>query len=301
MNAYNNIPLELLGKGDIKIIGPRKSGKTTFMAALARWPNADVDSPIQSIDPYDESAGQLIGMAKDILEDGRELSGTDYTDNANNSPTYTLLITLKPSLFKHPIAKLKGQDIRLQVSCREYSGELIKDLRSNTSSQIMENYLNDCASAGGLLLLIDGTSTSDREYAEAFENLQRGLNERLRLENGRLSNCRIAVVFTKCEQPSIWINRNDFRRFASLKFPLTQKVLSNWGALWRCDVNYFFCSAFGTKGIPPRPNFRLVNKDNEGVYGVIDKPSIWRPLGLIAPLYWLQTGYEDARLRNLEN
>jgi hypothetical protein len=301
MNAYNNIPLELSGNGDIKIIGPRKSGKTTFMAALARWPNADATSPIQSIDPYDESAGQLIGMAKDILEDGRELSGTDYTDSANESPTYTLLITLKPSLFKHPIAKLKGQNIRLQVSCREYSGELIKDLRSNTSSQILDNYLNDCALAGGLLLLIDGTSTSDREYAEAFENLQRGLNERLRLENGRLSNCRIAIVFTKCEQPSIWINRNDFSGFASLKFPMTKKVLSNWSALWRCDVNYFFCSAFGTKGIPPRPNFRLINKDNEGVYGVIDKPTIWRPLGLIAPLYWLQTGCEDARLRNLEN
>jgi hypothetical protein len=300
MNAYNNIPIELSGSGDIRIIGPRKSGKTAFMAALARWPNASASSPIQSIAPYDESAGQLISMAKDILEDGRELAGTDYALNANDSPTYTLLITLNPSLFRHPVAKLKGKAVRLQVSCREYAGELTKDLCSNISSSLMENYIDDCALSGGLLLLIDGTSKSDKEYAEAFWNLQRRLNERLRLESNRLNSYRIAVVFTKCEQSSIWIHRNDFQKFASLKFPMTQKVLASWSDLWKCDVNYFFCSAFGTKGIPPQPNFKLVRKDRDGVNGVIDKPAIWRPLGLIAPLYWLHTGHEDSRLRNLE-
>jgi hypothetical protein len=166
MNAYD-IPKDLPSNGGIKIIGPRKSGKTAFMAALARWPNADIASPIQSIDPYDDSAGQLIGMAKDILEDGKELSGTEY--NAQQMPTYTLLITLKPSLFKHPIAKLRGKSIRFEVSCCEYSGELIKDLRSNGRSQVMESYLDDCATSRGLLLLIDGTSNSDREYAEAYK------------------------------------------------------------------------------------------------------------------------------------
>jgi len=296
----SNIPLEIAGNSEIRVIGPRRSGKTSFMAALARWPNADPNSPIQAVDPFDNEAGRLIEMAKDILEDGRELAGTDYDNTTYNLPTYTLLITLKPGLLNHPMAHLRGKPIRIQVSCREYSGEIIRDLCNMATAEArLRNYLDDCASASGLLLLLDGTAKTDREYAQALENLQRELNERLSLDKRVFKDYRIAVVFSKCEQAPVWVYQKDIQKFANLKFSSTQEVLRRWRNLWGCQVNYFFCSAFGMKGTPPKPNVTVINKDKGGTCAVIENPSIWRPLGLVAPLYWLQTGKEDARLRDI--
>ncbi|MFM7371194.1 MAG: hypothetical protein ACKO2Z_26075, partial [Sphaerospermopsis kisseleviana] len=78
MTNASNLPLDIGGNQDFRVIGPRRSGKTAFMAALARWPNAKSDSPIVSVDPYNDEAGELINIAQDILEDGKELAGTDY-------------------------------------------------------------------------------------------------------------------------------------------------------------------------------------------------------------------------------
>ncbi|MFM6139519.1 MAG: hypothetical protein ACKPCP_36180 [Sphaerospermopsis kisseleviana] len=166
----------------------------------------------------------------------------------------------------------------------------------------MVSYLDDCATASGLLILIDSTATktSDKEYAQALENLQRELNERLSINNGGLQNYRIAVVFTKCEQPpasGYWPNIDTF---LGLKFPNVKNTLNKWRNNWGCSTNYFFCSTFGTKGTPPRPNFKKKNRDAGGTYGVIDKPGVWRPLGLVAPLYWLATGKEDNQLRDIK-
>ncbi|MDZ8105248.1 MAG: hypothetical protein RM338_06425 [Nostoc sp. DedQUE12a] len=299
MTSASNPPLDLPGNQDIRIIGPRSSGKTAFMAALAYWPNADPDSPIQSVDPYDNASGDLIGMARDILADGRELASTDAGENADSLPIYTLLITLKPRLLNHPIPALKNKSIRIQVSCREYPGEIIKDLRNiSSSNSLLDSYLDDCATASSLLLLIDGTAKqSDKDYAQALENLQKQLSDRLSLDTARLRNYRIAVVFSKCEQAEVRVYWKNINNFANLKFPAVQTVVNKWRTLWGCSTNYFFCSAFGTKGINPQPNFKIRNRDKNGIYGVIDNPKVWRPLGLVAPLYWIQTGQEDPRLK----
>ncbi|MBD2136047.1 hypothetical protein H6F32_00245 [Anabaena sp. FACHB-1237] len=299
MTNASNIPLEIGGNQEFRIIGPRRCGKTALMAALARWPNARTDSPILSIEPYNDEAGELISMAQDILEDGRELAGTRFED-IDEIKTYSLLITLKAKFLNHPLAALRDKPIRMRVSCREYSGELFTELRnmSNCSSHLSD-YLDDCASASGLLILIDSTAkkSAEREYAQALDNLQRELNERLTINNGGLQNYRIAVVFTKCEQPPASGYWQNIPTFMGLNFPTVKTTFTKWGNTWGCSINYFFCSTFGTKGTPPKPNFKK-NKNEKATYGVIDKPRIWRPLGLVAPLYWLATGKEDDQLRD---
>jgi hypothetical protein len=198
MTNVFRIPKDLDGNPDIRIIGPRRSGKTTFMAALAHWPNADPNSPIQSVEPFDDDTGELINMAQNILENGMSVAGTDLLDDPDELPLYTLLIELKPPFLKRLVTR---RNVRFQVSCREYSGEIIKDLRgSDAGGMRLSNYLDDCASASGLLLLIDGTAKNDREYSQAFANLQRELNIRLTGENRNLRSYRLAVVFTKCEK-----------------------------------------------------------------------------------------------------
>lgn len=303
IRAFKKPKQDLQGSPDIRIVGPRSAGKTTFMAALARWPNANPDSPIQSVEPFDDQTSKLIGMAQDILENGLPIAGSLYADTPDQLPRYTILVQLKPTFLTHPIIRLRGGNVKFQVSCREYPGELFKDLRNDgTSKNALSTYLEDCADASGLLLLIDGTAKEDSIYSQALTKLQGELNWRLTGKNISLSSYRIAVAFSKSEQAQVWIHRHNIQRFINLRFPQTQATLQKWSRDWGCAVNYFFCSAFGMKGSYPNsnPNVRVETIDRQGTYGVIDKTQYWRPFGLVAPIYWLHTGEDDPRLRELE-
>lgn len=283
---------DLQGSPDIRIIGPRSAGKTTFMAALARWANPQLNSPILSVTPFGDDAVKLIQLANDILEQGLTLAPTRKDIDANNLPLYSLLIELKAAF---PIAR----DIRFQISCREYAGEIINDLRNIAPTIDLSSYLDDSANSSGLLLLLDGSSREDENYSQAFARLQTELVERLTARDISLSNYRIAVVFNKAELTQVWIHRHQIDKFVNLKFPKTKATLQQWSKNWGCSVNYFFCSAFGMKGNPPQPNFKKISRDGGGTYGAIAKPSVWRPFGLVAPIYWLYTGKDDKRLRDL--
>ncbi|BAZ28856.1 hypothetical protein NIES4074_12910 [Cylindrospermum sp. NIES-4074] len=295
INAFRRIPRDLPGNPDIRIIGPQSSGKTTFMASLARWPNAKLDSPIQSVNPFDDESGRLIAIAQDILENGLSMAPTRPDEDVHSLPLYTLLIELKPAFQIGNI----GNNLRFQVSCREYSGEIIKDLRGGSSGINLSDYLDDCADSSGLLLLVDGTSREDNHYAQAFATLQTELNVRLIGRNKNLRQYRIAVVFSKAEQAQVWIHRYDIQKFTNRRFPKTKETLNKWSKTWRCPMNYFFCSAFGMKGSPATPNVKVQSRESGGTYAVIDNTSVWRPFGLVAPIYWLHTGKDDQRLRDL--
>jgi GTPase SAR1 family protein len=292
IQAFNKqTPRDLQGSPDIRIVGPRSAGKTTFMAALARWPNSKSESPILSVKPFGDDAVNLINMAQDILEQGLSFAPSRLDADANNLPLYSLLIELKPAF-------LINRNIRFQISCRDYAGEVIRELRSGVSTFDLSTYLDDCANSSGLLLLLDGSSIEDKQYSQAFARLQTELAERLVGRDISLRNYRIAVVFNKAELSQVWINRNQIDKFVNLRFPKTKATLQEWSRTWGCSVNYFFCSAFGMKGSPPQPNFKKQARDDGGTYGVIANPSVWRPFGLVAPIYWLYTGKDDQRLRD---
>lgn len=294
-NAFRRKTRDLPGSPDIRVIGARRSGKTTFLAALAYWPNAKPDSPIESVSPFDDETAKLISMAQDLLENGLPFAGNYLAEDPNDLPFYTLLIEMKPAF------QLAG-NIRFQVSCRDYPGELMEELRNgSTSSAVLRNYLDDCADASGILLLIDGTSKEDRKYSQALDKLKAELNIRLTGQGKNLNTYRIALVFSKAEQASIWVHRHDIQKFINLKFPRTQGSLEKWRKEWGCSVNFFFCSAFGMKGKPPKPNVRVEVKDTGATCGVIDRTQYWRPFGLVAPIYWLHTGKDDRRLRKMED
>lgn len=290
-------PVDIQGNGEIRMIGDRKSGKTTFMAALAYWPNGNPEnSPIQSVEPFDTNTAKLIEMAQDILENGQQLPPTP----PNQQPLYSLIIQLKPNFLRNPIAAVTLRNIRLQISCREYAGELLEQLSNNNPD--LKNYLDDCASASGLLVLIDGTSTSvekDKKYDKALNNLRNELELRFKKQSNRNKNqYRIAFVFSKAETSEVWIYRNNIKQFIGLKFPKTQITLKKWLEDWKCQVAYFSCSAFGTMG-KNKPNYRDIHSDGKGTIAVIARSEFWEPFGLVEPIYWLHTGKRDIRLRQI--
>ncbi|MFE4105951.1 TRAFAC clade GTPase domain-containing protein [Almyronema epifaneia] len=295
MNLFRqlNRPLPPQTSREIRIVGPRRAGKTTFLAALARFPNVDPNGPIQLIVPRDEATAALAEMAKDILETGSDFAPTDFS----KQPLYSFEMTLKPSLW----SPRSRNATPIRVTCREYAGELLQHLVTNRTAPEIQDYIEDCSFASGLILLVDATaSQADAEYASAFEILQRELKPRLKSQGTDLSTYRISTVFSKCEQNEIWVHRKDIRRFQTLKFDETTAVISAWTKDWGCTTNSFFCSAFGFKSRnPPEPNVQILSRSQGVTRAMIASPEFWRPTGLAAPLYWLQTGSDHPKLREV--
>ncbi|MFN6460764.1 MAG: hypothetical protein RMZ41_002820 [Nostoc sp. DedVER02] len=291
----NQLPPELESR-EVRIIGPRRAGKTTFLAALAHLPKLEPEGFVKSVESRDNTTEELVEMARDILETGSDFAPTDIS----RQPLYSFDISLKPSSRNFPLISI-SKPTSIRVSCREYAGEFLSQLCINKDSEDLSSFIDDCSFASGLILLIDATaSKSDAEYGRAFEILQRELKQRLQRQGIPLNDYRIALVLSKCEQSEIWVHRKDLDRFIELKFFETQSAIARWKNDWNCTTNSFFCSAFGMKGSnPPRANVKVLNKAKGITRAVIDSPEFWRPFGLVAPLYWLQTGIDDRKFREI--
>lgn len=292
-------PINLRGNGDIRIIGPRASGKTTFMAALVHWPNRDPEhSPIQSITPADGVDTQrLKDMARDILENSQALPPTRLEEVI----LYNLTIDLKPDFTLNPIAAVIRRDVRMSVSATDYSGELFALLRDNPNDPDLQLYLDDCQYATGLMIIIDGTSTNDRFCSDALNVLKRELTLRFQHNNIDTRRYRIALVFSKAEQTLVWNfhKQNKVTDFTKQRYRQTRYTLQEWRKQWGCSVGCFFSSAFGTMDNPEQANCRVISRSANATFAVIDRPEFWEPFGLIAPIYWLYTGQGNIQLRNI--
>jgi hypothetical protein len=84
----------------LRVIGDRRSGKTTYMASLAYWPNASPDSVVQTVSPIGEGGDELIAKAQNILEQGLELEGTDLENTSEDLKDCAISITLKQKFSK---------------------------------------------------------------------------------------------------------------------------------------------------------------------------------------------------------
>ena len=60
--------------GNICIIGPRSSGKTTYLAGLAYWP--DTQNQNFEVTPITKEAQNLVNQAEDIILSGISLPPT---------------------------------------------------------------------------------------------------------------------------------------------------------------------------------------------------------------------------------
>lgn len=265
----------------IRVIGDRLSGKTSYMASLAYYPNANSDSFVQSIIPIGEDAENLVTQAQNILEQGLQLEPTILNANIDEVKDYTLNITL-------------ANQVRLTINCKDYAGEFFADLMYKIGDSLLDDYLDDCLQATGIMLLIDGTSyRKDSEYAQGLDKFLIALNQ-ADLDKGKR---RIAVTFSKCEQSELWINRHSGENIASKRFPQLYRRLQAWQTMKTGEVNYFTTSAFGVLGSQfPEPNSQKISRDKEGTKSIIKNPRRWRPYGLVAPIYWLCTGKRNPKL-----
>lgn len=279
----------------IRVIGDRSSGKTTYMAALARWPNTDLSSPVQAVSAFNEDGEALVEQAQNILEQGLRLEPTRLESNIN-LPDYGLQIVLKEGLsWQNPTLDVGSQILTLTINCKDYSGEFFTDLLYRTGDSLLEEYLNDCSEADGILFLIDGIARrKDAEYARGVDKFL-GLWRQLDTKQHR-----IALVLTKCEQPDLWIKRNQPKALTQARFPQTHQRLESWQRSGNGRVEYFTASAFGILGTRfPEANSQKIRRDRDGVTSVLKKPELWRPFGLVSPIYWLYAGKRHQALEQV--
>ncbi len=279
----------------LRVIGDRSSGKTTYMASLARWPNADPASPVQTVTPINEDGAELIDKAQTILEQGLQLEPNDPNMSAADVKDYALRITLKGKFsWKNPKTTFTSPLMNLNVSCKDYAGEFFADLLHKAGDPRLQDYLQDCLQATGIMFLIDGTTHhKDSEYASGLDKFLMAI-DRADISGEKR---RIALVVTKCEQPELWVNRLNPLYLASKRFPQVHRKLESWQQIGSGNVDYFTTSAFGMLGNRyPEPNSVQIKRDRGGVASVLKAPKQWRPFGLVAPIYWLCTGERHKEL-----
>ncbi|ODV40210.1 hypothetical protein [Microcystis aeruginosa] len=260
----------------IRLIGPRPSGKLTFLAALLCLNRALKNTDLMlEVVPRNDETSYLKRVGNDVFLEGHLLSAMRF-DSCFNLPIYDVLITIGYN-FLNAVTFKKSV---LDFSCKPYPGELFDCFCDTQEFQrfgrdIIDEYLQDLACVNHVILMIDVLSSDqDNYYAEGLVFLEQSL--RIRRTDSSLSSYRIAVVFSKFDLSHSWDDRNNLGQYVKCNYPQVKSVLDRWYNSWNCSIEYFACSAYGRQGIAD--------------------PSQWKPLGLVSPIYWLLTGKREKNL-----
>lgn len=269
--------------GNIRVIGPRASGKTTYLAALAYWPDGRGKSNKNSyfkIQPIGDDTKNLVNKAENIICQGAALEPTGSQGGIDQMPIYSFMIEVN--------LRLRPKKT-INLSVRDYPGEIFEDLLESTD--VHQPFIDECFMAdveGCLILLSDWQKGQDRFYRRVFEQF---IN--LMEIQGRSDNLRLAIVMSKCERGELWPGRiePDIDIFDQ-HFPETKQLLKS--KVSAQNLEFFALSTFGVlKRNDPRPN--RMNDDNNIKKAALRKTESWQPYGMIAPIYWLSTGKKMRR------
>jgi hypothetical protein len=269
--------------GNIRVIGPRTSGKTTYLAALAYWPDGRGKINKNSyfkIQPIGDDTKKLVDNAENIISQGAALEATTVKGGIDEMPIYSFFIEVS----------LRFQSKKtINLTVRDYPGEIFDDLLESTA--VHQPFIDECLMAdveGCLILISEWQKGQDKFYRRVFEQF---IN--LMEIQGRSDNLRLAIVMSKCERGELWPGRiePDTDLFEQ-HFPETKQLLQS--KISAKNLEFFALSTFGVlRRNDPRPN--RVNDENNIRKAALRKPDNWQPYGMIAPIYWLSTGKKMRR------
>jgi hypothetical protein len=263
--------------GNICIIGPRSSGKTTYLAGLAYWPDKQRKSKRSSLfttQAFGE-AKTLEAKAEDIICQGASLPPTDIAGGIYEAPLYQFQIQIQHFLKKQ-------DEINLVV--RDYPGEIFEELASGVSNPLHEEFIQESLMKdveGCLILLSEWTSGTDKVYSRILERFTELMDHK-----GRLNDLRLAVAMSKCERGELWPGRLEPEiDIFNVHLPKTKETLR--AKIPRHNLQFYAISTFGVlRQNDPRPN-RIDIAGKDGRHAVLREPSRWQPYNMVTPLYWL--------------
>lgn len=267
--------------GNIRVIGPRSSGKTTYLAGLAYWPqNSGTASSQQfKIVPLNEDTEKLASKAENLIVQGSQLEPTTMT-SIYDLTSYSFQIEVKPRFKSRQVFNLVAKD---------YPGEVFEGMDAMTRSPSQEDFMRECLDEdveGCLVLLTDWDAQADKFYKRLFTQFLKEMDRR-----DRTANLRLAVAISKCERGELWPGRL-YPEIDVFKAYLPETLALLRAKVPQKNLQFFALSTFGVLSrIDPRPNrIEMVGeRSSKAVLRATERDS-WRPYGMIDPLYWLNTG-----------
>ncbi|MGB3204167.1 MAG: hypothetical protein WBB28_04200 [Crinalium sp.] len=285
----------------IHLIGPRSSGKTTYLATLAYFPQKKrLNHKFPGFEvSYDKGSKMenLARMAADIVKKGAKLAGTPR-QKVEHIPYYD---------FRIKIPAIKGTPTtNLEINLRDIAGEIFEDISVEHKWLKVEPYIEDLFTAQSwLIMLTDWQPYQDtRLYLPAFEKLYQEISEQEQVKPV-IKKLRLAIVMSKCERGEIWTGRLEPEEdLFKVRLPKTYEFLTNKFPAHTNRLKFFACSSFGVLSeykddFDPRPNRYIPDDGSSAEYSAfLRSPSQWQPYGLISPIYWLTTGktFYDSRI-----
>jgi len=288
-------------KKNIYIIGPRASGKTTFLAALLSITDHSTNKSHGknvTVDPKGLSS-QLESKVRDSWETKRPLGPTTFDGGLQN---YEFSITINPG-YKPTEIELKAKD---------YAGEFFQELLRTDLSTTVKPYILDCLiNANGWIVLLPDFCLQDEgnefTLVENIDSFYRSVFHKLLSEfpkndylfssdeltkiQNNLRKMRIAFIMSKCERGELWTRRWEPERdLFQVHLSKTRDFLRNNLSLDKNQISFFALSSFGVfSKSDPRPNRLNLGKDLQDGASMANKDE-WKPFGLVNPLYWIATG-----------
>jgi len=270
--------------GNIVVIGPRASGKTTYLAALSCFKEHKQGKKLFTVNPQNPDTRKLAEKADNILRQGMDFKPNELPDGIESIyhlpidelPGYSFGITAKPYWYSSAET--------FQLTARDYPGEVFEAIASPSSRKpIHEDFINECFTdvMGCLIMLTGWEPGTDNFYNRIMKQFLKLMDER-----GRSRDLKLAIVMSKCERGEIWPGRLDPEidlfgvHLRETTKTLREKVIPQ-------NLRFFALSTFGVLGKDnPRPN-REDRMKGEEPASVIREPDLWQPYNLIEPLYWL--------------
>ncbi len=267
--------------GNIRVIGPRGSGKTSYLAALAYWPdnrrggNKAKNFTIQSLN---EETKQLAEKAENIIQEGASLEPTTVRGGIDSLPFYSFRIETKTYF---------GKSEGINLAVRDYPGEIFEELESGINTPLSTEFIDECLMqdvTGCLILLTEWTRGTDKFYKRVLKRFTDLIDS-----HDRAKNLRIALAMSKCERGELWPGRLEPERdLFDIHLPQTKAILQ--ARIPPKNLRFYAISTFGVlRHNDPRPN-RIDELGTDGRSSCLRQASTWQPYGMISPLYWLSTG-----------
>jgi hypothetical protein len=267
--------------GNICIIGPRGSGKTTYLAGLAYWTELHIDSrkgEIFTVEAYGDALS-LKEKAKDIICQGASVEPTRV------EKVYDALLYQ----FKIKVNNLWHRNDEIDLFVRDYPGEVFKELENREKiDPIYEDFIKESLAGGVdgcLVLLTDWGDKADEEYCRSLKNFIGYMSR-----EKRINDFRLAIGMNKSESGELWSGRIDPEvDIFDVYLPKTKKMLRD-SEIPKTNLRFYALSTFGVLDRnDPRPN-RMNTRGRDGQVAVLKEISLWKPYNTIAPLYWLSKG-----------
>ncbi len=270
--------------GNICVIGPKGSGKTTYLAALAYLPNTKGINHRKNnykIQPQNPESLNLAEKAEDIICQGLELDKTRIGQEfglktVDDLPFYAFRLEIKKNLL--------GKSESIDLTARDYPGEVFEEIvEPRGANSIHQAFIEECFTdvVGCLILLTGWERGTDSFYSRVMKKFI-GLMDTYE----RSDNFKLAVTMSKSERGEIWAGRLDPEiDLFGVHLPRTKQVLRE--NIPAKNLRFFAISTFGVLGRnDPRPNRidRIVKGEPASV---LREPQLWQPYNLIEPLYWL--------------